>query len=1143
MTFGRLLLRNLFYHWRGNLAVLLGVAVGTAVLSGALLVGDSQRESLRRLALRRLGWVDQALVLPRFFREALADDLHKSGAAERVCPALLLRGSLSTPAGRTARKVTILGVDDRFLADMPRTKEEVVYLNATVARALGTADGDEVKLHLLKDTAVPRETLLGRRDASAVEQTVTLKARVLPEETPEGQFALTPTPEAPRNAFVPLALLQTKLDLEGRVNALLVGGAAADLQKQLERHLTLADWDLKVIEPRRPSGAQTITPPYFSLESPRLVLEPAVASAVKKSGLDAAPTLVYMVNNLADGRGQRTLEVPYSVVAAVDLKADFGVEKELRQAVPTLKDGEIILIGWKDSPLKAGTGDWVTLTWFKPQHGAQLEEESKAFRVAALVPLKPKSALNDANLTPQVRGITDVRNFREWDPPFPFDNRRIRSRDEAFWSRHRTAPKAYVSLKTGQDLWRSRFGDLTSFRLRPPPTGFFTRAVAEMLVAAHLNPSEGGFVLDKVKEHALAASRGGTDFAMLFLAFSFFLILSALLLVGLLFRLNLDRRALEIGLLLATGLRRRTVRGLLLGEGCVLAATGALLGTAAAVLYGDFLIGRLRAWWPGGLDASVLQLHVRPLSLALGYVAAVLVSLLTVAWAVRVLGRVAPRALLQGQTTDESQPGGPVRRRWSVWVGGVSLVGAVGCLVGGWFVRDHEAQAGTFFGSGMLLLTAGLAGLGMWMGGSRHGTVSGHGAAAVARLGVRNAARHRSRSLLTAGLLASAAFLLVGVESFRRSAGADYLAKGSGSGGFPLLAESDLPVFLDLNSDKGHTELLAKLEIHLTQPPPGKTPVQGKELQHQLDDARTLLRSITFFSFRVRAGDDASCLNLYQPRRPRLMGVPDALIREGGFTFAATRKPSDKPWELLRGDSAAGVPVFGEKNTVEWMLGKGLGKTVTVPDWQGHDRDLRIDGLLNDSVFQSALLLSEENFLKLYPDEQGYRFFLLRMPPGKEGAVKDLLETALRDRGFEVTATAERLESFLAVENMYLSTFQALGGMGLLLGTLGLAVVLLRSVWERRGELALLRALGYRRGTLGWLVLAENSFLLLLGLCLGTLAALLAVAPHALAGGGHLAWLGLLGMLLLALVVGLTASIAATAATVRAALVPALRRE
>src|SRR5204863_8811878 len=108
--------------------------------------------------------------------------------------------------------------------------------------------------------------------------------------------------------------------------------------------------------------------------------------------------------------------------------------------------------------------------------------------------------------------------------------------------------------------------------------------------------------------------------------------------------------------------------------------------------------------------------------------------------------------------------------------------------------------------------------------------------------------------------------------------------------------------------------------------------------------------------------------------------------------------------------------------------------------------------------------------------------------------------------GFAVTPTAQRLEAFLAVENTYILTFQALGGLGLLLGALGLAVVLLRSVWERRGELALLRALGFRRSALGWLVLAENGYLLLLGLSVGLVAAIISVAPHRIGGTSLVLW-------------------------------------
>jgi ABC-type antimicrobial peptide transport system permease subunit len=225
------------------------------------------------------------------------------------------------------------------------------------------------------------------------------------------------------------------------------------------------------------------------------------------------------------------------------------------------------------------------------------------------------------------------------------------------------------------------------------------------------------------------------------------------------------------------------------------------------------------------------------------------------------------------------------------------------------------------------------------------------------------------------------------------------------------------------------------------------------------------------------------------------------------------------------------------------MLHSDLGKEINITDDSGAPVKLRIVGLLSDSVFQSGLLMSEKNFLRLYPSSEGYGFFLIETPPGDADRAKSVLETALGDRGFEVTPSARRLEAYLAVENMYLSTFQVLGGFGLLLGTLGLAVVLLRSVWERRGELALLRALGYRHRALNWLLLSENGFLLLLGLGIGTATALLAIAPHLMGGGGAIPWPELLGMLAGVLAVGLLVAAAALRATLQAPLVPALRRE
>ncbi|MBA3483863.1 MAG: ABC transporter permease, partial [Pirellulales bacterium] len=177
------------------------------------------------------------------------------------------------------------------------------------------------------------------------------------------------------------------------------------------------------------------------------------------------------------------------------------------------------------------------------------------------------------------------------------------------------------------------------------------------------------------------------------------------------------------------------------------------------------------------------------------------------------------------------------------------------------------------------------------------------------------------------------------------------------------------------------------------------------------------------------------------------------------------------------------------------------------------------------------------------PEEAGRRFFLIRRgpssPPNEELA--SLLETQLEDFGFDAVDARYRLGELLAVQNTYLSTFQSLGALGLLLGVVGLAVVQLRSVLERRGELALMQAAGFRRRRLAWMVLAENLVLLLGGLGIGSLAALAAVLPHALSNQAGAPWATLALLLGIIALAGAAAAWAASRVVLRTALLPALR--
>src|SRR4051794_7359365 len=107
MTTARLILRNLLHFRAASLAVVAGMAVATAVLTGALMVGDSVRGSLRALAVQRLGPVDYALAGTRFFDDSLAGRVAAApglGGRYDVAPMVSVTGGAAVGEGPGRRR-------------------------------------------------------------------------------------------------------------------------------------------------------------------------------------------------------------------------------------------------------------------------------------------------------------------------------------------------------------------------------------------------------------------------------------------------------------------------------------------------------------------------------------------------------------------------------------------------------------------------------------------------------------------------------------------------------------------------------------------------------------------------------------------------------------------------------------------------------------------------------------------------------------------------------------------------------------------------------------------------------------------------------------------------------------------------------
>jgi ABC-type lipoprotein release transport system permease subunit len=1153
MRTSTLLFRNLTYYWRSNLAVMLGVATAVAVLSGALLVGDSVRGSLRDLFVQRLGSTDHIIVSTNFFRERLADELQAdprfAEGFSGACPLIVLNGLVTEEkSGRRASEVQVYGVDARFWKFHGRDQvtaptERDVLLSPDLARELGSSAGQTVLLRIEKPSAIPAGSLHGRKDDLG--RTIRLTAREPLAASNLGEFSLRPSQGPVRAVFVSLARLQKDLDQPGRVNTVLFAerrsGTPPTAKPTLIAEIlrdTFAIEDLG-IKLRALDGERGI-----ALESDSAMISDTLyanaRSAADKAGAGTLPILSYLANSIRVG--QR--EVPYSLVTGLG-EASFEVLRRADSAgrrqpsvlparsADLTSPGQvespaslpaILLNEWTAGDLEARPGDVVTLEYYLWNDGGTLSTHAAQFRLAGVVPMKDQAA--DRDFVPNYPGITATENIGDWDPPFPVDLKRVRPRDEDYWHKYRTTPKAFVPLGAAQHLWQSRYGKLTSLRLITSPgkdPGAYLESLKQSLRAT-LDPTENGFSITPVRLEGVEASRGATDFGEYFVYFSFFLVAGALLLASLFFKLGIEQRLREIGTLRAVGFSSTSVRSLFLREGVVLATAGSILGAGGAVGYGELMMFGLRTWWVGAVGTTSLTLHVSALSLLLGAAGGVAIALLCIVWTLRALSRSSPRSLLTGSLDAAMQSDSTNTRRGLLSPRFLSIVFALaGLALLAVASLGLIGQTAGFFGAGTCLLVALLCYEYGWLTRKVKNGIHGRGWWSVSRLGFRNATYRPGRSVLCIALIACAAFIIVAVDAFKRDTSHEALDKKSGSGGYPVLAESMLPLYHDPNTPEGRDAL-------------NLTAQNGFEPD-----------SVSFTRFRVRPGDDASCLNLYQPRNPRILAAGDDFIHSGRFKFqsslAQNKEKRENPWLLLKSKLPDGtIPVIADANSMTYVLHRKLGDEILVNQADGESARLRLVGALDDSIFQDELLMSEANFLRLFPDQGGYSFFLLEVAPEAASEAAGVLEEQLADFGFDAMSTSERLASFHRVENTYLTTFQTLGGLGLVLGTLGLATVLLRNVLERRRELALLRAVGYNSSHFGLMVITENAFLVCCALATGTVCALLAIGPAFISRGGHLPAVSL-WLLLSVLVTGLSASLAATVAALRAPLLPALRSE
>ncbi len=1107
MTLFGIVICNLRYYWRQHIGVVIGAALCSMVLVGALMVGDSVKATLKRLADERIGQADVALLATDgFFREQLAEDMAEHlGSGVVVAPVALTQGNVSVlNSDRNVANVQVLGVDERFWKLTPQLgavtdfgNSRDFFVNEHLARRLEAKVGDKLRLTIEMPSLLPRDDVLSGKsnDDDIVDTYAKPLARIVGPEA-FGRFGLQGNQREPPTIFVPLKVssknersegLQSQMfkfleEETGEVeyaNLLLMGRPGDEklsfkqAESALEKAWTLADAGISVEQLEA----------HWSIRSQQVFLGDSLRRAGESLRLPGAESLLkttgvltYFVDTISKVRADQdtTAGIPYSMVAAADAKQTALLPNDLQ-------DHEIVLNKWAVDDLNVSSGDSVSLKYYVLDERRQLvaKTETMTVRWAKQAPTpEDLHDLNSSDWTPMFPGLSKAEKIAKWETDIPFDEARFEEEDDLYWEDHRDSPKAFITLRKGQDMWENRWGSLTGLRISKDDA---SQAKIEEALRQKLSPGEAGLLIRSLRQDAFEAAESPIDFGQLFLGFSFFVIVAALALTGMLFAFVMEQRNRQAGLLLAVGLPSKMVRRIFLTEGLLLSLAGALAGTFLAIYYGSTILGLLTGEWSGAVSGATFDFSANPVSIATGFLSAVTISLLAMWWSTRRQLQAEPKELLSmgenlSATAPLATPSGQRFGKTTIILALVLLLASFGMT----FATDLSGPFASmlFFGAGWCLLAAGLLFFKVRLLKAAFESGAFPNAATLSR---RNAARRSGRSLVTAGAMAAGAFLVVGTGAFRKDASTISGEPTSGTGGFDLIGETALPIYDDLNGEKSF------------------------ELFEGLD--RALLEGTKFVQLRVREGDDASCLNLNKALRPRLYGVKPSELA-GLFSFA------EGDWSTLEEPTSDGsIPAVVDQNTMMWALKKGVGDLIEYRDGEGKSFQVKLSAVAKGSMLQGALYVDEQRFKRKFPKQGGYRGFFLNVPADKVQSVADHLTDQLVNHGMELRPAKERLAELQEVENTYISIFQALGGLGLLFGTAGLAVVVARNLLERSREFGLMEAVGYSLATLRQLASAEHRGLAFWGLGIGVVSATLGIAPMLLGAAGQKPGVGFIWLL------------------------------
>lgn len=977
----RLIQGNLSHYRRFYVLIALATIIMVAVTTGSLMVGDSVRMTLVKRVTDRLGDTESVIYNGSGYMDAsLVNTLGEDSWGAVMTDGFVQAKGQLIP-------VNVWGVDrlrnGQFVADGD------AVINIPLAKELGIMHGEDIVLRLAKNGLIPSGSLF-------VTQNYTTSLRLSCSEVIEandgGNLSLRNEQTIPLNIFLDRELLNDLLETGDKVNIILSSQQIGVNDLNLAWQVGMAG--MKAV--RKADCTEIITD--------RVFMQDGLIDYLCTHNQNPNRLYSYLANTIR----LNDQSVPYSFVTAMD---SYGGKP--------LSDDEIILSDYTARRIGAKVGDAISITYFKMKGLKRLETDSLQLKVSAIIPIQ--KWVKDGTLSAEFPGLTDVERCTEWDSDLPINMDLITDEDEQYWTDYRSTPKAIVSYNAVINDWKTVFGSATAIRVDNEAVDF-SGIDAAMCGVQVVYPRGAG----------LYGAMNGVDFAGLFLALGFFIIVSALLLMYSPLSEMYWQRQAEVHLLQSLGWSQRRIQGMLYREAWPTIFVSVLIGVLVGVLYTWLIMFLLGNVWQGATQTDGFQVITNPLTLVIGIVVSLLMALGVLWLAVR-------HAFQTMQTTVAYRVETQFKGHW------IATLATIALLVVALFIRHSVVL---FVLLGCMWIVLGLAWGYYWLMvyGSRF-TVNNRKSLIWGTLYV-----NRKQALVSFLTLALGVFIVFAVGLNRKGFG-DSSQLTAGTGGYSFWMETTVPVYYELNTDEGKRQL----------------------------SLRDLPQDAVFLQFLRYNADDASCLNLNKVSTPTVLGVDMERFMQG-FTVNG-----------LQSMTQDNYPVLVDETVLTWGLMKSIGDTLYYKDAHGQEVKLLIAGTLPNTVMQGNVVMDKNLFVQIWPEITGSEVALLKVDDKDVDQTQNILATALNEYGVRVMPTSERLRQFYRVTDTYLTIFLTLGGIGLLVGIFSFVIVIRKNLAMKDKDIQLYNVLGYPHETVESLLFNENVVVPLYAIFIGVTGAMLSV--------------------------------------------------